>query len=368
MIMGKNKRILFVTDTFGYGGAEKQLAFVAEGLVSRGCHVGICNLNIRGSHEGERTVDRRIEMFTSSIEYRGTIRSNYDFSSFVYKTAKKFRADLIVGFKQLGCYASLAGKLLHIPSVISERADPYLAYKDASFLLRIKLWLINHADGGVFQTEQAKVFFGKRLQEKSTVIPNPIFIKGDLPELNYASLPQTVVSLGRIDNYQKRLDVMLEAFSIFRSTHPEYMLKIYGNGEDEDLVKQWILKKELSKCVLMMGVSHDSINDLSKEGMFLITSDFEGISNSLLEAMACGLPVVSTDHTPGGARMLINDGENGLLAPMGDAEALAKALARFADNPQLAEKCGRKAKEVLVRFAPEHILDMWENYLINKCK
>lgn len=366
--MDRQKHILFVTDTFGYGGAEKQLAFVAEGLVARGYHIGICNLNIRGTHEGVREVDSRIELFTSNIEYRGSFRSNYDFSSFVYNTAKKFRADLIVGFKQLGCYASLAGKMLHIPSVISERADPYLAYKNAGFLLRIKLWLINHADGGVFQTEQAKAFFGRRLQEKGTVIPNPVFIKGDIPVIDYTTLPKTVVSLGRIDNYQKRLDVMLDAFSIFHATHPEYVLKIYGNGEDEDMVKQWILEKDLFKCVKMMGVSCNSIRDMSKEGMFLITSDFEGISNSLLEAMACGLPVVSTDHTPGGARLLINDGENGLLVPVEDVDALAKALARFADNPKLAEKCGRKAKEVLVRFAPEHIIDLWEKYLLNKCK
>lgn len=362
------KRFLFITDTFGYGGAEKQLAFIAEGLVARGHQVGICNLNIRGSHEGQREVDKRVTMFVSRIAYRNSIVSNFDFSSFIYKTAKAFHADLIVGFKQLGCYAVFVGKILHVPAVISERADPYRAYLKASLFLRIKLWLTNQADGGVFQTEQAKAFFGRRLQEKATVIPNPIFIKGEIQEYENSTRPKTIVSLGRIDNHQKRLDVMLEAFSIFHASHSDYILKIYGNGEDEDVVKQWIIEKGLSKCVRMMGVSYDSIKDISKEGIFLITSDFEGISNALLEAMACGLPVVSTDHTPGGARMLINDGENGLLVPVRDAGAIAHALARFADDPLLAEKCGRKAKDVLVRFAPEHILGMWEEYLVRKCK
>lgn len=362
------KRILFITDTFGYGGAEKQLAFIAEGLVTRGHYVGICNLNIRGSHEGQRAIDSRVEMYVSTIEYRNTVVSNYDFSAFIYKTAKAFHPDLIVGFKQLGCYAVFVGKILHIPSVVSERADPYRAYLKASLPLRIKLWLTNQADGGVFQTEQAKAFFGKRLQGRATVIPNPVFIKRVIPEPEYSKLPRTIVSLGRIDNHQKRLDVMLNAFSIFHSSHSDYTLKLYGNGEDEDVVKQWIIEKGLSQCVRMMGVSNDSIRDISKEGIFLITSDFEGISNSLLEAMACGLPVVSTDHTPGGARMLINDGENGLLAPVGDPDAIAQALTRYADDPFLAEKCGRKAKDVLVRFAPNHILDMWEEYLVNKCK
>ena len=362
--MGGKKRILFVTDTFGYGGAEKQLAFVAEGLIARGLNVGICNLNIRGEHEGQRAIDSRVEMFVSDIAYRNTILSNYDFSAFIFKTAKTFHADLIVGFKQLGCYAVLVGKLLHIPAIISERADPYRAYENANFPLRIKLWLTNHAAGGVFQTAAAQLFYSKKLQEKGVVIPNPIFVPKALPEIDYSLRPKTVVSLGRIDNHQKRLDVMLDAFSIFHSSHPDYLLKIYGNGEDEDLIKQWIIEKGLSQCVMMMGVSHNSLNDLSKEGIFLITSDFEGISNSLLEAMACGLPVVSTDHTPGGARMLINDGENGLLTPIGDVDALARSLALFADDSKLAESCGRNAKEVLIRFAPSHILDMWEEYLL----
>ena len=102
--------------------------------------------------------------------------------------------------------------------------------------------------------------------------------------------------------------------------------------------------------------------------MFIITSDFEGISNSLLEAMAAGLPCVSTDHTPGGARLLIQDHENGLLAPVADCEGLAAAMCEFAENPSLAEKCGNNAKDVVNRFDPQRIIDTWENYIISLCK
>ena len=113
-----------------------------------------------------------------------------------------------------------------------------------------------------------------------------------------------------------------------------------------------------------MGVTKQPMQDTARDGMFLITSDFEGISNSLLEAMAVGLPCVSTDHTPGGARLLITDHENGLLAPVADSEKLAQAMCEFAENPELAERCGEKAKDVVNRFAPEKIIDQWEQYCL----
>ena len=95
----------------------------------------------------------------------------------------------------------------------------------------------------------------------------------------------------------------------------------------------------------------------------MITSDFEGISNSLLEAMAVGLPCVSTDSTPGGARMLIRNRENGLLCPIRDPNSIADALSEFADNPFLAEQCGRCAKSVLKEYAPSRLIDLWEQYI-----
>ena len=117
-----------------------------------------------------------------------------------------------------------------------------------------------------------------------------------------------------------------------------------------------------------MGLTTQPMQDIAHDGMFLITSDFEGISNSLLEAMAVGLPCVSTDHTPGGARLLIQSGENGLLAPVADPIGLSEAMCRFAEDKLLAHKCGENAKDVVNRFAPDRMIDMWENYIHDICK
>lgn len=363
--MSETIRVLFVTDTFGYGGAEKQLAFVAEGLLDHGFSVGICNLNQGNRNEGNRPVSADIEMFVSDISCANSIKLKLKYISFVRNAAKQFKPDIIVGFKELANFCSVVvGKMVGVPSVISERADPYRAYDKAGLSTRLTLWIINHASGGVFQTEQAAAFYSSAVGRNVQVIPNPIFINEEVPELNYNKLPHAVVSLGRIANEQKRLDLTLEAFGKFHAKHPDYVLKIYGNGPDEDLVREWIIEKQLSDCVQLMGVSTNPIGDMSKEGVFLITSDYEGISNSLLEAMACGLPVVSTDHTPGGARLLINDGENGLLVPVGDVDAIYRALCLYAEDYSLAERCGKNARKVVDRFSAKNIIGLWEKFLV----
>lgn len=367
--MTKEKRILFVTDAFGYGGAEKQLAFVAEGFVNRNYEVAICNLNQRGSQEGIRKTDSRITLFVADIGYKNAIKSNYDYIRYTWNVVKEFKPEIIISFKELGNFcAAVVGKLCGIPSLISERADPYRAYMNAGLPQRIKLWCINHANGGIFQTKEAAAFYSEDLRNNSTIIPNPIFFKDEIPNVNYSNLPKSIVTIGRLDNYQKRYDVMLEAFAIFHERHHDYVLKIYGNGEDEERIKRWISDRHLDGCVQMMGVSNNPIRDLLKEGIFIITSDFEGISNSLLEAMACGLPVVSTDHTPGGARLLITNEENGLLVPTGDANAISDALCKYAENHALATYCGTNAKYVLKQYAPDVILDKWEIFISNNIK
>ena len=161
---------------------------------------------------------------------------------------------------------------------------------------------------------------------------------------------------------------MIKAFALFSKRYPEWTLKLYGQGSDVELIKNWCKNEGVAEKVLFMGLSKHPMIDTNNAGMFLITSDYEGISNSLLEAMAIGLPCVSTDSTPGGARMLINNMSNGLLVPVGDPQKIADAMALFACNPTFAAKCGDAAKGVITRFDPAITLDKWEDYLMKVSK
>ncbi len=361
-------RIIFITNSIGFGGAEKMLTFVANSLSERGHICAIVNLGAVPEYVNvyKQNIDEHIDVFNVKDKVQQKKRKAE--IKAVAQYAKEFHADVLIGFTNFpNMYATVVGKMLKIPSIISERGDPAITLPN-TFKDRILKLIIDSASGGVFQTNGAKAYYGKRLQKRGSVIPNPIFIKGTVPNVPYEEHEKTVVSVGRIDNKQKRLDVMLQAFSIFSKKHPEYTLKIYGSGDDENLVRQWCADLNIQDQVKFMGVTRTPMQDISDAGMFLITSDYEGISNSLLEAMAVGLPCVSTNHTPGGARLLIADHENGLLAPMGDVDALAGAMCEFADNPELAQKCGNNARDVVNRFEPSRIIDLWEDYIEKLCR
>lgn len=360
------RNILFITNSVSFGGASKMICFVAESLAARGHKVVIVNLKATENvTDFERSVES-VEVDKVAEIPEGKNRHIYRIQK-IKEIAKNKKIDVIIGFTSFpNMYAVVVGKLLHIPSIISERGDPARTI-GTSLKDKLMTFLINRASGGVFQTDGAMAFYGKGLQKRGQVIPNPIFIKGAIPAVEFWDRKKTVVSVGRLDNEQKRLDIMLQAFKLFHENHPEYILKLYGRGTQENEIRQWTVELGISEYVRFMGLTTQPMQDIAMEGMFLITSDYEGISNSLLEAMAVGLPCVSTDHTPGGARLLIQDHENGLLAPIGNAEKLAIAMSDFADNPSLAEKCGNNARNVVNRFNPERIINMWEDYINKAC-
>ena len=353
-------KILFLASDLSYGGAEKMLCFVAEGLAARGNTVKI--INMMETDTPERELDPSIEVINVDINAAKGVRTAKVLGA-ALKCIRSFKPDVIISFKYMqNLYAGLIGKMTGVPVIISERADPSTEVRDG--LKGGTYWaIINSADGGVFQTKGAMAYYKPSLAKRSIVIPNPVWKPKNEELFKGERTENSILTFGRLDNFQKRYDVMIDAFDKFHEKHPEYVLKIYGYGPDEDQIKAWIEEHGLTESILMCGFSKDPVGDGKDCKFFLITSDFEGISNALLEAMAAGMPVVSTDSPPGGARLLIKDHENGLLVPIRDADAIASAMCEFAENDELRKKCGENSKQIVVKYAPEKILDRWDKYV-----
>ena len=354
-------KIMFSVLCLSYGGAEKNLCVVANGLAARGHEVIICNLNHLPTVQ---TVDGRIKVFDVP-RYTGKTKRLKQLS-YMKKICKAERPQLLVSFGFFPNFlTAILGKAVRIPVIISERADPN-QHRDR--IGRFAYRVFTAADGAVFQTDGAKACYCEKLQGKSRVIPNPVFLKDDSIFADYEGCRKAIAFSGRFELKQKRQDIALEAFRIIHERHPEYVLDFYGDGPDEEAVKTYAAELGLSDCVNFNGVSYQLLKEESTAEIFIITSDFEGIPNVLLEAMAIGLPCVSTDCSPGGARMLINDGENGLIVPCGDPEALAQAVCRMIGDREFAVRCGRNALAVRERFSMKNILDAWEEFCIEKAK
>ena len=230
--------------------------------------------------------------------------------------------------------------------------------------MKILRCLFSLADGAVFQLNDVAKFYNN-IKVPTAVIPNPVKEISNISIKTIDERDNVIVSIGRLDIFQKRQDVLIKAFEIFHQKYPNYQLLIYGDGakKDVDNICRLIKCYKLDKCVLLKGVTNNSIRELSHSKFFVFTSDFEGIPNSLVEAMSIGLPCIATDCSPGGARLLIDDCVNGFLVPKGDYVMIAKKMCYLVENIGIAESMGNKAKEIVHEYNSDKISNMWIEYL-----
>ena len=123
---------------------------------------------------------------------------------------------------------------------------------------------------------------------------------------------------------------------------------------------QYIAAKGLSDKIQIFDFAADVHQRILQSAMFVSSSDYEGISNSMLEALAIGLPSICTDCPVGGARLVIESGVNGILVPLRDAEALAEAMTAVADDRELSERLSKAAVGVKTRFSVDNIIAQWK--------
>ncbi len=258
-----------------------------------------------------------------------------------------------------------ATKLFGSKVIYAERNAPEVDFPKDDKKRQQLLKLLKNASGAVLQTHAELEFFGDTFKN-AVVIRNPV--KPDLPEPHIGERRKVVVNFCRIAE-QKNLPLMIEAFRKLHEIYPGYSLEIYGNTvtENEDNIKQKLLDMieklgaaDYIKILPPRQDVHDVIRDCT---MFVSSSDFEGLSNSMIEAMAIGLPCVCTDCLGGGAREMISHEENGLLVPMKDVDVLYLAMKRMIEDDELRERCSKNAAKIRETLSAENIAKQWIEYI-----
>jgi glycosyltransferase involved in cell wall biosynthesis len=273
---------------------------------------------------------------------------------------KKEKPDILISFMAEPNYrAVLATRGLGTKTLISVRNDPNKEYSGKMARMLAK-HLLPKADGCVFQTQDARDWFPKSLQKKSCVIANavnPAFF-----DVERAPERGSVVTCGRL-NAQKNHDLLIKAFAEVASKHPHAKLDIYGDGALKAHLQEVIDACGMGERITLCGATNHVAQVLSKADMFVMSSDYEGMPNALMEAMAAGVPCVSTDCPCGGPRMLIDDKTNGLLVPVGDEAALANAMDTLLGDAAYASEMGIGAKNKAFEFSPDIIFEAWRKYV-----
>ena len=224
--------------------------------------------------------------------------------------------------------------------------------------------LLRRISGVIVQTKDEKSFFPDDL-DNITVINN--ILRQGLPPRYSGKRRKSIVNFCRISS-QKNLELLIDAFARIHEAYPDYIVQVYGNvvGKREEEYKRKIIRKikemGLENYVFVYPPRADVHQKVIDSAMFVSSSDFEGLSNSMLEAMAIGLPCICTDCLGGGTREVMRDKENGLIVPMNDAEALADAMKLYIENPDFAEKCGENAAKIRDRLAVDKIAQEWIDF------
>lgn len=339
------KKIIFVANRLGGGGAERILILLANSLHSQGYETVIISLN--KNVQSYKTDLPVIELDSTSGKQQ--IRQ-------IRHEIKKINPDTVVAFEYHVAIKVVTATLgMRCRLVVSERNDPHKL--DSQLIKRIlRDFAYLHSDILVCQTNDAKAYFSKRIQKKSVVILNPI--TDNLPEWNLENHNKTIINFCRLEK-QKNIPLLLEAFSEVHDKHSDYSLAIYGSGSEEQNIQQLIVDMNLSNCVSLAPFASNIHEIAAQSAMFVSSSDFEGLSNSMLEAMAIGMPVVCTDCPIGGARMVIQDKVNGSLVPVRDKNALADAMLWMIEHSNESIECSREARKIKMLLSKDKIIGEW---------
>ena len=350
-------KIAFLTSTLEYGGATKIMIELANYL-SDYFEVSIINY---GDNMVFYDIDNSIRVISAphtacTIPKIRLIKQMIQTRAFL----KQYSFDAIIAFgnteKLLAVY-SMIGRKTKV--IISERQDPfnYVPGKKHTMWLRYEL-----ADGCVFQTVGAMKYFSHRVEKKSVVIPNFIEI-GDYQFVPMNKKRKIISFSARFELRQKRQDIMIKAMRIVADLHPDWKLYFWGDGPDKKAAEQMVKKYKLDDNVIFAGKTKNIFDKIYESSIFVLTSEYEGIPNALLEAMAIGIPVVSTKCSPGGAELLIKNDVNGKLTAVNDPCNIASAICEYIDDPVAADKMAINAVDVKNTYSPQKILPLWKQFI-----
>ncbi len=358
-------RLTLIIYSLTYGGAERVMSLMANYWAAKGWQITI--LTFDNNEIPQFDLDSHVFYTPLGIASKSPnaiigMWNNLKRVRILRNAIINSSPDAVISFtSKMNAIALLATRWLNIPVVVSERSNPVKSSLGGSWK-QLREQTYPFADRIVFQTARARDYFPPNLQNNSSIIPNMVV----LPPIEKRSSDKvlrerSLVSMGRFVP-EKGFDLLLQAFAQLKNRYPEWTLTILGDGILRPELESLRNQLGLSDRVYFPGMVKNNYDFLQQAEIFIMSSRFEGFPNALCEAMASGLPVISTD-CPSGPREIIRDSIDGILVPNEDVSALATAIARLMSDEEERKSLATRALEVTERFSVEKIMGMWEEVL-----
>lgn len=349
------KRLLFVQSMLTGGGSERVMVLLANEFANNGYSVDMVVL--RKSKEITYKPNLNVNVIQLNNDGNKFIKGINRIKN-LRKVIKTGNYDYIISFMyDINCLTLFSALGLKKKIIVSERCSPKDRPKKI-YNIPEKI-LFRHAYKIVTQTKDVIPLYSKNIQKKCIVIENPI--NNNLPKRS-TRINNNIIGVGRLCN-QKNFKLLIDGFNEFSKSHSDYKLIIFGEGELKEQLQNQIEDLDLNNKVVLAGFVSDVNDQMKNAAMYISTSNFEGISNSMLEALGMGVPTICTDCPVGGAKMVINNDENGILIPMNDIDALVNAMNKIADDHEFREKISENALLVNKTYSLETIFKKWEDLI-----
>lgn len=351
--MGK---ILFYINAINGGGAERVMVNLAK-YFSENEYETVLVTSFQDTWEyplGAKV--RRLTLENEELK-QSRIKRNLSRIKKLRLICKQEKPDVLVSFMEEPNFrAILATRGLPVKTLVSVRNDPNKEYagKLGWFVGKV---LLPMADGCVFQTGDAQKWFPRKLQNKSKIIYNAV--KEEFYSVERKPIRGEIVTCGRLTE-QKNHKLLINAFAKVQKAYPFAVLKIYGEGTLREELQDQINALNLNEKVFLMGATNNVAKALETADMFVLSSDYEGMPNALMEAMAAGVPCISTDCPCGGPRELFAEELSDKLVQCGNVEELAEKICKALE----AAENGMKEKKRAKAFRPVRVNAMWEEYIM----
>lgn len=354
------KKIILYIDVMYRGGAQRVMSVLAHYLIKNNYEVILINDFMPENPSKEYNLSQQIKRIYLKKNNTGNfLIKNITRVTKLRKIIKEENPDIILSFLGRPNIRMLLSSIgIKVKKVVSVRNDPTKEYGNNIFKRIITNLFFLLADGYVFQTADAQKYFIKKIQKKSKIILNPIDDK--FYNIKLAKNRHNIITVGRLEP-QKNHKLLLDAYSEIVKEYPQEDLIIYGDGSLKQELENYALKKNIYKKVHFKGNIENIEKELSKAKVFILTSDYEGLPNALMEAMALGIACISTDCSCGGPRELIKNNKQGILVPCNDCDKLIDAIKKVLDSDFI--KMGINAKLRAEKFKTNKIMKEWEEYL-----
>ena len=361
--MEKQIHIAMLIGALTKGGAERVLVNLADYFAGEGYQVTMVT---QYRKENEYPLNERVKRVISDIRPQETTGNRLiNFKRRFTKLRniwKSEKPDVILSFiGKNNMMAILTSRFLRIPVAVSVRAEPGEEYYN-SWMRFMARHLFARADGVVLQTRRCFDFFPEKVRRKAVILQNPVSA-GFFRERYEGVREKTIVAVGRVDE-NKNHEMIIRAFGEIAKEFPDYKLVIYGEGERRQTLLELVRERGLSEQILLPGSIDNVADAIYKARIFVLSSNSEGVPNTLIEAMVMGLTVIATDCPCGGPADLIESGKNGILIPVGGTENLRDHLRRLLEDTKQADTLGMEAAKTAGAYRPENVYGAWEKFLL----